>query len=368
MCSGGTLYSDTSRNAENAINKYIGLPLAKAIGNLAPYPKSEMITGIQWAPASTIVRLACGGEVRDGSDNWPMTWAQDDILYTAYGDGYGFEPGLPTKLGLGFGKIIGEPGDFTCENIRSSAENAGYGARGQKASGLLAIDNNIYLWVRNDDQAGAKSRLAYSNDKQKTWVWCDWRFEEFGHIAFINYGKNYQGARDNYVYMVSHDNPSAYEVSDHFVLMRAPTNKLLYRGAYEFYMGLDRNGSPLWTSDVRQRQPVFTNPQQCRRSSISYNAGIGRYLWWQQVSSTGGNDTRYTGGLGIYEAPEPWGPWKTVYYTEKWDVGPGDLACFPTKWMSKDGKTLYLVFSGNDNFSLRKAILTVSDDTCKNME
>ena len=352
---------DPGKYAENVINKYIGLPLAKAVGDLAPYPRSKKITELHWAPASTIVRLATGEAIRDGSDNWPMTWAQDDCLYTAYGDGYGFEPGLPQKLGMGFGKITGEPDDFVCENIRSNAENSGYGRRGQKASGLLAIDNSIYLWVRNDDLNGSKSRLARSNDQQKTWVWCDWQFEEFGHIAFVNYGKNYQGARDNHVYMVTHDNPSAYELSDHFVLIRTPKEKLMERGAYEFFKGLDKNGDPLWTFDMSQRQPVFTNPQNCRRSSISYNAGIGRYLWWQQISSTGGDDTRYIGGLGIFEAPEPWGPWTTVYYSEKWDVGPGDLACFPTKWMSKDGKTVYLVFSGNDNFSLRKVILTVSD-------
>lgn len=37
----------------------------------APYPPSPVITGIQWAPASSIVRKARGG------DNWPITWADD---------------------------------------------------------------------------------------------------------------------------------------------------------------------------------------------------------------------------------------------------------------------------------------------------
>jgi len=133
------------------------------------------------------------------------------------------------------------------------------------------------------------------------------------------------------------------------------------RATYQYYRGLDASGNPLWTNDVRERQPVFGNPGQCRRSSISFHPGTGRYLWWQQISSDGGNDTRYIGGLGIFEAPEPWGPWSTVYYSEKWDVGPGDLACFPTKWMSEDGKTLYLIFSGNDNFSLRKVTLVVAE-------
>ena len=358
---GGSLEPD--QYAENVVNKYIGIPLSKAMGDPAPCPRSKKITDIHWAPASTIVRLATGEAVRDGSDNWPMTWAQDDYLYTAYGDGYGFEPGLPNKLGMGFGKIMGNPGDFTCENIRSDGENQSWGSADKKASGLLAIDDNIYLWARNANRKGEQSQLARSNDGQKTWTWCDWRFEEFGHIAFVNYGKNYQGARDGYVYMVTHDNPSAYVMSDHFVLMRAPKDQLMNRGAYEFYKGSDNNGNPLWTNDLRQRQPVFTNPDKCCRSSISYNAGLGRYIWWQQIPIDGSVDTRYSGGLGIFEAPEPWGPWTTVYYTEKWDTGPGDLGCFPTKWMSRDGKTIYLVFAGNDHFSLRKATLVVKTKT-----
>ena len=342
--------------AENVVNKYIGIPLMKAMGDSAPYPRSEKITEVHWAPVDTIERRAAG------SDNFPITWGKDDNLYTAFGDGFGFEPLLPLKLGLGFGKITGELGNLSSETIRSNAENQGQGGAGQKASGLLAIEDSIYMWVRNADLNGKQSRLAQSDDQQKTWNWCDWRFEEFGHIAFVNYGKNYQGARDDYVYMVTHDNASAYVFADHFVLMRAPKTQLMDRETYEFYRGTDDSGKPLWTKDVRQRQPVFSNPQKCRRSSVSYNAGLGKYLWVQLVPRGSDVDTRFRGGLGIFEASEPWGPWKTVYYSEPWDVGPGDLACFPTKWMSADGKTLYLVFSGDDNFSLRKVTLTVSEE------
>jgi hypothetical protein len=49
-----------------------------------------------------------------------------------------------------------------------------------------------------------------------------------------------------------------------------------------------------------------------------------------------------------------------VYHTDSWDVGPGESASFPTKWMSDDGKTLHLVFSGDDYFSLRRVTLEVA--------
>ena len=37
------------------------------------------------------------------------------------------------------------------------------------------------------------------------------------------------------------------------------------------------------------------------------------------------------------------------------------LLAMVTFLVSEDGKTIHLVFSGNDSFSLRKATLTVSD-------
>ena len=90
-------------------------------------------------------------------------------------------------------------------------------------------------------------------------------------------------------------------------------------------------------------------------AGISYNAGLGRYLWWQQRAEED-VDTRFQGGVGIYDAPEPWGPWTTAYLTQEWDTGPGEMGSLPTKWMSADGKTCTLVFSGNDTFSVRRVV------------
>ena len=77
------------------------------------------------------------------------------------------------------------------------------------------------------------------------------------------------------------------------------------------------------------------------------NAGLKRYLWCQTLP---GGDPRFRGGFGVYDAPEPWGPWSTAYFTDDWDVGPGETSCFPTKWISDDGKALSLIFSGDDGF------------------
>ena len=125
---------------------------------------------------------------------------------------------------------------------------------------------------------------------------------------------------------------------------------------YEYFFGLSGGGAPQWSADAEQRAGVLENPGRVYRSSVSYNAGLERYMACVILPE---EDTRFEGGFSVYDAPEPWGPWTTVYYAEKWDVGPGESCHFPTKWISRDGKTVHMVFSGDDYFSVRKADLEV---------
>jgi hypothetical protein len=315
-----------------------------------PYPRSRVIQRIDWEPKEEIVRKA------SGSDNWPITWADDDLLYTAYGDGRGFEPYLPVKLSMGFASIRGSPDAFSGRNIRSpSGEDLGDGRNGRKASGMLMVDGVLYVWVRNAEN----SQLGWSTDHARSWTWADWKFTtSFGYPTFLNFGRNYAGARDGFVYIYSHDSDSAYQKADRMVMTRVPKNRLRDRSAYEFFMGLDHRGNPLWTKRIEERGAVFSHPGHCYRAGISYNAGLRRYLWCQiHPESPDSRGPRFQGGFGIYDAPEPWGPWTAIFYTHDWDVGPGETSSFPTKWMSRDGKTLHLVFSGDDHFSVRGAFL-----------
>jgi CubicO group peptidase (beta-lactamase class C family) len=320
----------------------------------APYPPSSVITNVSWASPWTIVRKALG------SDTWPLTWADDDAMYGAFADGTGFDTVTP-KLSLGFAKITGPASAFDGVNIRAATgEQLGDGPTGKKASGMLMVDSTLYMWTRNADLSGNQSQLAWSSDHGATWAWSGWKFAEFGYPTFVNFGKNYAGARDSYVYAVSHDNASAYAPADRFILMRVPKHRIRDRAAYEFFKNRDASGDPVWTADIAKRGSVFTFAGRCRRSGISYNAPLRRYLWWQMVHEDG-VDHRFAGGFGIYDAPEPWGPWTTTYFTTKWDMGPGETGSFPTKWMSTDGKTVSLVFSGNDTFAVRHATLSVRE-------
>jgi hypothetical protein len=116
-----------------------------------------------------------------------------------------------------------------------------------------------------------------------------------------HFGKNYGGARDDYVYVYSQDGPSAYESDDHVVLARVPKKKIRDRSAYEFFVKLDSSQQPVWTRSIEQRGVVFSYPRHVQRVDAVYNPGIKRYLL-----AAGFNQS---GGWGIFDAPEPWGPW-----------------------------------------------------------
>jgi len=339
----------------------VSLPFFQEIvdAQTPPYPPSTFIVGINWDFSTRSTEA-------QGSDNWSITWADDGELYTAYGDGRGFDPKVSSKLSLGFAKVLGSPPNFSGVNIRSSSgEQMGNGASGKKASGMLMVDGTLYMWVRNADNNGKQCQLAWSNDHANTWAWNNWKFTELGYCAFLNYGQNYAAARDQYVYMYSPNTASAYVETDQVILTRVPKNKISDRNAYEFFKGLDTNGSSTWTSDISQRGSVFDFPGGSHRLDVTYNAPLGRYLMTMRSFAA------LAGGLNqfsIYDAPEPWGPWTTVYYTEQWqgsvldksNGGWGDAQHIPTKWISPDGKTFHLVFAGDDSFSVMKATLTVS--------
>src|SRR3989442_7953529 len=140
-----------------------------------PYPPSTVIRQISFAAESTIIRQAID------SDNWPMTWGDDDAQYTSYGDGRGFDPPVEIKLSLGMAKITGAPPDFRAVNLRSaSVERTGDGKKGPKASGILMVDGVLYMWVRNTGNA----QIVWSDDRGRNWHW-GFRFDtSFGSPAF----------------------------------------------------------------------------------------------------------------------------------------------------------------------------------------
>src|ERR1019366_3463580 len=204
----GDALGDTASGFWGPVYELVVKPLMEAVTVQSPYP-----------PSAVIRHAVFGKEIRRraiDSDNWPLTWGEDDAQYTSYGDGFGFEPHVEKKLGMGFARITGGPDDYRGANLHSDGERTGGGVNSPKASGILMVGGVLYLWVRNV----ANAQLLWSQDRGRTWQWGFKMEAGFGSPAFLNFGRNYAGARDGFVYTYSQDGPSAYESDNGVVLAR----------------------------------------------------------------------------------------------------------------------------------------------------
>jgi hypothetical protein len=322
----------------------------------APYPPSPVI-GSPTFDFSTHVRLA------PGSDNWPLTWADDDNQYTSWGDGGGFKgTDSVCRVSLGFGRLEGPASGFVGHDIYGDPACADYPAQiTGKTYAVISIGGTLYFWGSpGSDVSGLDYQHLYkSTNHAATWTdtGVEWTYsaDQIGLFAFLQFGKDYQGARDGYVYIYATHIQSytwATQKPGEIYLIRVPKAQIESKSQYEFFSGLDSSGNPLW-GPIASRKPVFVDPEGVMRSSAIYDPGLGRYLLVTNHTQNSSGD------IGIFDAPEPWGPWTTVFYVNGWPAG-GEVerntffANFSPKWWSNGGRDFVFVFTGkstNDSFN-----------------
>ncbi len=312
---------------------FVGLLAARA--GAAPYSQSTVIPGLSfdWSSHRSLA---------SDNDNWPITWADDDHQYSSWGDGPGFGS---SRASLGVARIAGDsPDSFSGANIWT-----GDG----KSYGIISVGGVLYMWVSpgSDGTNYEEARLYRSTNHGSSWSQADWAFtKQDGLIlpTFLQFGKDYAGARDNYVYVYANHYKGASSLQvqkpGEIALLRVPKTAIMDRSQYEFYAGTDGGGNPLWTKTLSSRKPVFndSNGVGWCTSGALYNAGLKRYLLITEFDAT------VQGNLAVFEAPAPWGPWRTVYYGNV--SRPTFFANFSQKWMSTDGRDFVLVFTGTGEY------------------
>jgi len=339
----------------------IGAACSEQPRYVSNHPASSFITGIEF-DLDSIVSMA------PGSDNWAITWASNGDQYTSWGDGGGFggdnEKG---RVSLGVARIAGPVDRFMAINVWGGYKALAEATFEGKSYGLLAVGDVLWLWRTgdaSDESAFALQELFYSEDKGLSWHTAGVRFgvndfkssRPFFAPTFLQFGAGYAGARDEFVYIYAPDvTQDSWDVQrpGEITLMRVPRGSLDDRQRYQFFAGIDSQGKATWVNDVEQRQSVFSDANGVMRTSVSYNPGLQRYLLVTQQLSR----YRAEGLIGIYEAQEPWGPWRTVLFASPWELGlqNGSKSVFwnfSNKWTSEDGRDFTLVYTGptGDNF------------------
>jgi hypothetical protein len=323
----------------------------------APYPQSTYITDINWNWSSH-------KRGASGSDNWAVTWADDDKQYLMWGDGWGFGGG-GTKTSLGSSVITG------AYDGQSWADRA----RGMdgKSYGIISIAGVLYCWY--GPGSGGTSyqwqKLKRSTDHAGSWSDASWSISGSHNLimpTICNYGKDYAGAKDDFIRrkgsgLIVH---KPGEIS----LARVPKSMIWTQSAYEWVSGIDGSGNPTWSSNISSNVPVFKDVTGgvgwC--FSVIYNAGLQRYIL---TTEHGATYTDSKASLGFFESENPWGPWKTIKYYDNWASGSGISGVektffgnFSNKWTSADGKNFGFIFSGTgsmDSYNCLKGSFVVAN-------
>ena len=120
------------------------------------------------------------------------------------------------------------------------------------------------------------------------------------------------------------------------------------QGNHQFLSSFDASGKPVWTTaavspNAITRTPIFLDANGVGWNvSVTYHPASGRYLLVTEHTTT------MLSNIGIFDAPEPWGPWTTLWYQSSWGAPPlaanGMFWAFAPKWFS--ATAFVLVFTG----------------------
>jgi len=346
----------------------------------------------------TLLRLGGNG------DNWHMSWADDDRQYVSLCDGFGW-PTLPgydqqnSEFNSRLYAIEGNPPDVRFQYLPDYPDIRHRFDLKATASapsppvyynfGTLALDGRIFQYLST--MAGPEdgiaptqwfvgAKLIYSPDNGRRWcnqdgstpvVWEPWgkRSHEtmvffgepqnaFSVITLLQMGRNYEFNRDGYVYGYA-PNGDVDGTANELVMFRVLKGQILCRDAYEFFAGLNADGAAHWAHDIRSRAVVHTFPRGWVPThahswvpSVVYNAPLGLYMMANSAFGVGpkGEFAAKASYLGLWVAPNPWGPWTQIHEETAWMPANDPKARayeaqIAPKWIAPDGKSFWLVWT-----------------------
>lgn len=355
-----------------------------------PFVQSKEFTGIKF------LGIKSGFHV---GDTWYPSWADDDKLYSPFTDGdcprldgskelsisdgnapqgYGIERTSTGQaviegddpvnlkvysLGLSHASALPYHGRYPCGSLLYKGVWY-YGTYCLDPKGSAIYGDKVYNWPWLGPFVG----FRYSTDYGRSWKECQHSPEKplfnetglngypvkIGSPHFVDFGKNMEYSPDGKAYLIAHGadisdvKPRFWNASwitgDQIYLLRVtPTIESINDiSKYEFYAGKDGKGNPVWTHDFKQIKPLLEWNNNMGCVTVTYNAPLKKYL----MCVTDGGNTCSKMNSYILESKDITGEWKLITYLKNF----GEQAYFlniPSKFISSDGKTMWLLYSGN---------------------
>lgn len=356
-----------------------------------PFAQSEAINGIRFLGVKSGYRYG---------DTWYPTWAANDTLYSPWTDGTttrldgytekansGYnERGVPVNMysnTTAQGVMVGDD-PLTMRVYSTGTYNAAsFPYQGRYPSGSLIHDGVWYYGTYTLDP----SAQAQYGDQVVNWPWMGpfvgfrtstdygrtWTKDpntpssplfgetgingypvKIGAPHFVDFGQNMEHSPDGKAYLVAHGADTtdtqyrfwndSWITGDQIYLLRVtPTiDNINDASAYDFFAGNDSAGDPIWTHDFAQIRPLMEWNNNMGCVTVTYNAALGKYM---MIVTDGGN-TASKMNTYVLESDRMTGGWKLVTYMKDF----GEQAYFvniPSKFISDDGRTMWLLYSGN---------------------
>ena len=341
-----------------------------------PFAASTEITGIEFTGRHAEYTRA---------DTWYPSWASDGNLYSPWTDGVvngpsansggpGATTGNTKIIGddplalrvVGQGTFASDPSPYAGRYPCGSLVYQGvwyYGTYCLHPGGSVAHGGMNYNWPWLGPFVG----FRFSTNYGKTWTQtpCTPAKPLFGESAlqgepvkigsphFVDFGRNMENSPDGQAYLVAHGASEstgrrfAYDswiTGDEVYLLRVKPALGTMNDAskYEFFAGPDSHSRAGWSRDFRRIKPLAAWRDHMGCVTMTYNAPLRKYL----MCVTDGGNTVSWFNTYLLESSRLTGPWKLMAHLSHF----GEQAYFvniPSKFISADGRRLWLCFSAN---------------------
>ena len=199
-----------------------------------------------------------------------------------------------------------------------------------KPSSVVAVGSRMIAAMHYPPGITTDGYLAYSDTQGTFWEvlpGSPWGEQSpFRVLMFLQAGASYELNEDGYLYALGtpHEVSPVFDIDplvpESVYLARVKKDLAVSYGAYEYLVGYDDDGAPIWGSD-QVKAVALDGLYTLAQGSFLYHPDLDRYLFmsgFADIDFEAARHQRVVRGepnpaIGVlFEAMSPWGPWNEV--------------------------------------------------------